>query len=127
MLKHSYSGLARVTKIAHQSRAMLLDKANTTVDLIDVGVVLSRSISIICPDKTKKYAALAEELTSSWKLRNIKVKAVIILAIGVLSSAQTTHLGDGVQGSVWTCIGNSACFCLSCIVAHFGNSTPIFH
>lgn len=40
----------------------------------------------------------------------------IILAIGTLSSAQTTHLGDSV--SVY--IGDSACFCLSASIAHFG-------
>lgn len=107
------------TKQLTRAKVMLLDKANTTLDLIDVGMALGSSITKICPDKTKKYAALAEELTSLWKLRNIKVKAVILLAMGMLSSAQTTHLGCGIQRLVGICIGKSACFCLSFIHCSF--------
>lgn len=72
---------------------MLLDKANKTEDLSDVAVALSRSFTKIWPDKTNKNACLADELKSAGKLRDIRVKTVIILAIGALSSAQTTHLG----------------------------------
>lgn len=63
---------------------MLFDKVNKIVDFIDVVVFFSRSIIKICLDKINKYVVLVKELKLVWKLRNIKVKVVIILVIGML-------------------------------------------
>lgn len=63
---------------------MLFDKVNKIVDFIDVVVFFSRSIIKICLDKINKYVILVKELKLVWKLRNIKVKVVIILVIGML-------------------------------------------
>lgn len=64
LLENGYAEITAEIQIAHQSHAdiLLLNKANKTVDFIDVAVSLGRSITKICPDKTNKYATLAEEL-----------------------------------------------------------------
>lgn len=124
MLSHSSSGIAGVTKTSHQREVVLLDRANKTGDLIDVAVALSRSITKICPEKTNKYASLAEELKSVWKLRNIKVKAVIILAVGLLSSAQTHIWGAGAQFVLaWDTV---LAFICPPYIAHCGQTPQVF-